>query len=456
MHGVYVNGKKTTHTEINEKDMIAFGNKVTRAEGEYWSSDQAFNFSEYPFLTPFPATHDGVSLTVGKIIREGAIFSNPIDLTQPTNNTSPIPCCKSVPQTTYRAPDYDTDSSKENNTNTTFGKPTPVPFIDLEPVSSPAPSEELDYSEDEDTRGLYYTGFESESELGSDQEGNDYGENSDDYDDDEQSYSGSERSGSPFSARDYEEDHTQKEEAGSVVDEPLESPEDLHTATVHISDAELVQPKAMYPQDEEKDKTRDVAQRMSLAYFLEPSNPWDIPTMPLAPNPSCCGTKDVEGLPMEGKNNNLEVGVTDQDEEKDMESQVTSLDDRQTDRELEDLGLKDQIAASQSRADEIVVQSSSPAGGKRKRETEDDGHEDIPAPAPERRLLRLKFDKQRALRDFFKSRPQTGPRPSKRAKHSTARFALGAAAGAIGGVATVVGVLMTPYCEELLSSWPIA
>jgi len=34
MHGVYVNGKKITRTQIFEKDIIAFGNKVTRAEGE--------------------------------------------------------------------------------------------------------------------------------------------------------------------------------------------------------------------------------------------------------------------------------------------------------------------------------------------------------------------------------------------------------------------------------------
>lgn len=461
MHGVYVNGLKITRTPISERDIIAFGNKVTRAEGEYLSSGQALNFSEYPFLTSFPATHDGVSLTVGRIVREGAIFSNPIDLTQPTKNTPPAISYKPVPQTSYGYPDYDTDSSKENNTNTTLGKPTPVPFIDLEPVSSPAPSDNLDHSEDEDEdyRGVYYNDFQSDSELGSDEEVNDYPENEDDFEDDEQSCSGSDRSGSPCSAVAHEEDDTQRDEVGSQADYSLKPHEDNQAAPIHVNDAELVQPKAIYPQDEEKEKTRDVAQRMSLSYFLEPANPWDIPTMPLAPSavtPSCCGPRDVESLPVQSKKNDVEGEGIGQARDQIIESQETSLDGRHIDRELEDLGLKDQVAASQSKVNEPVLQSSSSTGDKRKREIEDDGHEEIPAPAPERKLLRLKFDQQQILRDLFKRDAQTAPRPTKRVKRSTARFALGAVAGAIGGVATVVGVLMTPACEELLSSWPIA
>ncbi|KAH0292851.1 hypothetical protein M436DRAFT_78416 [Aureobasidium namibiae CBS 147.97] len=458
MHGVYVNGRRITRTPIFEKDIIAFGNKVTRAEGEYLSSSQAFNFSEYPFLTPFPAIHDGVSLTVGEIVRDGAVLSNTIDLTQ---NAPPALCYKPVPQPSYRVPDYESDSSKENSTNTTFAKPTPVPFIDLESVSSPAPShEDLDQSEDEDYEGLYHNGFGSESELGSDHEGHDYPEDEDDFDDDEQSYSGSDCSGSPYSAVAYEEDDTQKDEASFEVDEPLESHEDTQTAPVHVNDAELVQPKAVYPRDEDKEKTRDVAQRMSLSYFLEPAKHWDVPTMPLAPSartPPCCGSKDPESHSLsQSKKPNIEAEVTNQDEEKDMNGQVTSADGRNIDRELEDLGLKDQTAASQARAEELLVQSSSPTGGKRKRETEDDGHEEIPAPVTERKLLRLKCNQQQMLRDFFTRGAQAAPRPTKRVKRSTARFALGAVAGAIGGVATVVGVLMTPACEELLSNWPIA
>ena len=336
-----------------------------------------------------------------------------------------------------------------------------MPFIDLESVSSPAPShEDLDQSEDEDYTGLYHDGFGSESELGSDYEGHDYPEDEDDFDDDEQNYSSSDRSGSPYSAVAYEEDDTQKDEASFEVDEPLESHEDTQTTPVHVNDAELAQPKAMYPQDEEKENTCDVAQRMSLSYFIEPTDHWDIPTIPLAPSPGtppCCGFKDAESLSMShSKNPNLEPEVTNQDEEKDMNGQVTSLDGRDIDRELEDLGLKDQIAASQSRAEELLVQPSSPTGGKRKRETEDDGHEEIPALVTERKLLRLEFDQKQMLRDFFMRGAQVATRPTKRVKRSTARFALGAVAGAIGGVATVVGVLMTPACEELLSNWPIA
>jgi hypothetical protein len=449
MHGVYVNGQKITRAEIAEKDIIAFGNKVTRAEGEYLSSGQAFNFSEYPFLTPLPATHDGVSLTVGKIVREGAIFSNSIDLTEPTKTAPPVSCRKPIPQTSYRVPDYDTDSSKENYTNTVFEQPTPVPFIDLESVPSPAPSHPLDPSEGENDRNPYYNGLDFESELGSDHE----------YDD-EQSYSGSDGSASPYSVRVLEEDDTQSDEAGSEVDEPLESHEDTQMAPVHINDAELVQPKAMYPQVEEKDKICEVAETMSLPYILDPTGHCNTTTATLTPivgTPPYSGLNDVESLLFsQSKENNVEDGVVDQDKEKDLESQVASLDDRQTDRELENLGLMHQIAASQSRTNELFVQSSSHNGSKRKREIEDDGHEETAAPSTERKLLKLKFNKQHVLKNLFKKSAQAGPRPSKRTKYPAARFALGTVAGAIGGVATVVGVLMTPACEELLSNWPIA
>ena len=156
MHGVYVNGKKITRTKISTWDIIAFGNKVTRAEGEYLSSDQAFNFSGYPGLTSLSAIHEGVSLTVSKIDRDGAIFTNCIDLTEPTKSAPPISHSKPLPQASYRVPDYDTDSSKENSITTTFEQPTPMQIIDLEPGSSPARSHHSFYSEDEDDGHVYY------------------------------------------------------------------------------------------------------------------------------------------------------------------------------------------------------------------------------------------------------------------------------------------------------------
>jgi len=429
------------------------------------SSDQAFNFLEYPFLTPLPATHDGVSLTVGKIVRDGATFSNAIDLTQNTKTASPALYSKPVPQTSYRAPDYDTDSSKENNTTTTFEQPTPVPYIDLEPCSSPARSHRSIYSEDEDDEHdehAYYNDSDCGSELGSDCEGSDYPENSDEIIDDEQSYSGSDRSGSPCSAAAWDEDDTQGDEAGSEVDEPLESAEENQTAPTYTINTQLAHPEATYPQVEEKQKARGVAETMSLHSILGPTNDWDTCTSTLQPSasvPSHTGLKETD-LPFfpQTQKNNVDVGAINIEKEEVLQNKDASPEGQQVDRELEDLGLMRQIVAFQSGANEHLAPSSSPTGSKRKREIEDDGHEDIPAPPTERKSLKLKLQltKQNMLRDLLNRSAQTAPRPTKRAKRSTARFALGAVAGAIGGVATVVGVLMTPACEELLSSWPIA
>jgi hypothetical protein len=461
MHGVYVNGKKITRTEISTWDIIAFGNKVTRAEGEYLSSDQAFNFSEYPGLTSLSAIHEGVSLTVSKIDRDGAIFSNSIDLTEPTKSAPSISHSKPVPQASYRVPDYDTDSSKENSITTTFEQPTPMQIIDLEPGSSPVRSHHSFYSEDEDDGHVYYND-DSDSELGSDHDNNDYPEELDEFDDDEQSYSGSDRSGSSCSAQASDEDDTHIDEIDLEVDETLESQKEPQTAPYQSNDTELVQPRATNPQVQEKEKKREVAEMMSLRSILEPTNYWDMTTVTLTPNsilPPYSGPKGAEALSMsQTEKNKVEIEVI-HEEEKVIESQDASLENWQADRdrEQEDLDLSRAIAASQQGASEVPVASSSPTGSKRKREIEDDGHEDNPAPSTERKLLKLKFDKQRILKDFFKTRAQTSSsRPTKRAKRSTARFALGAVAGAIGGVATVVGVLMTPACEELLSTWPIA
>jgi hypothetical protein len=461
MHGVYVNGRKiTTRTEIVASDKIAFGSKVTRAEGDYLSCDQAFNFSEYPFLTPLPATHDGVSLTVGKIDRDGANFTNSVDLTDDSTMVPSASYSETVPQTSYRVPDYDTDSSKETTVNTTFKKATPMPHIDLDdgPVPSPARSQIPAYSDDEDDEYSYDYGTDPEAELDSDHEGNEDSENSDEFDDDEQSVHDSDRNGSSCcSDAVWEQDDTQRDEADLEIDDPLESHEEPQAAPIYVNNTELVQPKETYPRVEEKGKgkAREATGMMSISYMLEPTDRWNTSSVTLTPSvgmPPTSGPRDAE-LPLIPQRNDTEVV-----QEKVMESQSVPPEGQQIDAEhdyLTDLGLMQAITASQSRADEMPAQSNSPAGSKRKRHVEDDGHEDVPATSVDRKLLKLKF-KQHILSEFFKSRTQTAPRPIKRAKRSTARFALGAVAGAIGGVATVVGVLMTPACEELLSSWPIA
>jgi hypothetical protein len=454
MHGVYVNGRKiTTRTQIFASDKIAFGSKVTRAEGDSLSYDQAFNFSEYPFLTSLPATHDGVSLTVDKIDRDGANFTNSVDLTDDSTMVPSASYSKTIPQTSYRVPDYDTDSSKDTSINTTFKQATPMLHIDLDdgPVSSPTHSQDPLYSENEDDENLYYNDIDSEAELGIDYESNNGSENSDESDDDEQSEPGSDCIGSPCS----EQDDTQREEADLDVNEPFPSHEEPQTAPIYVSNTELVQPEEIYPCVEEKGKgkAREATGMMSISYMLEPTDRWNTSSVTLTPSvgvPPTSGPKDAE-LPLILQRNDTEVV-----QEKVMESQSVPPEGQQIDAEhdyLADLGLMQAMA--QNKADEEPAQSSSPAGSKRKRHVEDDGHEDVPATSVDRKLLKQQF-KQHILSEFFKSRTQTAPRPTKRAKRSTARFALGAVAGAIGGVATVVGVLMTPACEELLSSWPIA
>jgi hypothetical protein len=459
MHGVYVNGKRITNTaEIIPGDIIAFGNKVTRAEGDYLSSDQAFSFFKYPLLTLLSATHDGVSLTVGEITRGGAIFSNAVDLIKNTYNTPPASHGNAVTRASYCVPDYETDSSKENSTNTTFEEPTSIPLLDFESGSSLVNSQDSMCSEDEDDEDLPHYGSDSESDLGSDHEGM----ISDEYDDDDQSVAGSDCSGAPCSVLEWEQDDTQRHGPDYEVHDPLESHGTVQTATVHVNDTELVQPKATCPQVEkkEKEKARGAPEIMSVPWILEPTDSWNTSSIALTPSagmPPHSAAKDVE-VPLDAQKSDVEVKVVDQDKEQTQKGHIGSLEGSQI-QELEylaDLGLARAITDSQDKAAEVSVQSNSPVGSKRKRDIEDDGHGDAPTPSDERKPLWLKANKEHLLKDFFNQRVRTTPRPLKRAKRSTARFALGAIAGAIGGVATVVGVLMTPACEELLANWPIA
>jgi len=283
---------------------------------------------------------------------------------------------------------------------------------------------------------------------------------SDEYDDDEQSVSGSDCSGAPCSVLEWEQDDTQRHGPDFEVHNPFESHGEAQTATVHAHNTELVQPKATYPQVEEKEKARGPPEIMSVPWILEPTDSWNTSSVALTPSadmPPQSAAKDVEN-PLILQKSNVEVELIDQDKELTQKGHGVSLEGSQVE-ELEylaDLGLVRPITDSEDKAAEKSVQSNSPAGSKRKRDIEDDGRDNAPTPSTERKLLKLKLIKDHMLKDFFKHGVSTAPRPLKRTKRSTARFALGAVAGAIGGVATVVGVLMTPACEELLANWPIA
>ncbi|CAD0090318.1 unnamed protein product [Aureobasidium mustum] len=435
MHGVYVNGNKISRTEIKPSDDIIFGSKVTRAEG----------------------THDGVRLTMNNISREGATFSNPIDLSGTT---------KTMPPASYRVPGYETDSSRDDSINTTFEQPAVVEYIDLDPVSSPARSHGFVESEDEFETQVYYNGADSDSEFDSDDEANDYPENPDEFDDDdEQSLASLDGSRSRGSSLAWEGEITQRDQVDSELYEVFGSHKEPETAATRVD--ETAPPKATYIQGEEKEKARETAEIMSLPWILEPSDRWNTSAVTLTPNsimpkvPSTSIGKVAELPPIsEGKKDVSHAGAAGaQDTDKDIEDQDTSLKGQQTSSKIdkiEDSKTIEEKEVAVPTANELFAKVDSPTGSKRKRDIEDDGHEDVPAPSTERKLLKLKFNKQQILKDFFKGRTQATSRPAKRAKPSPARFALGAFAGAIGGVATVVGVLMTPQCEQLLANWPIS
>ena len=412
--------------------------------------NQPLNFFQHPRLTHIPGTHDGVRLTMNNITREGATFSNPIDLSGTT---------KTMPPASYRVPDYETDSSRDDSINTTFEQPAVVEYIDLDPVSSPARSHGFVESEDEFETQVYYNGADSDSEFDSEDKANDYPENPDEFDDDEQSLASSDGSRSRGSSLAWEGENTQRDQVDSELYEVFGSHEEPETAATRVD--ETAPPKATYIQGEEKEKARETAEIMSLPWILEPADRWNMSAVTLTPNSIMPKVPSTSiGLPIsECKKDVSHAGAAAQDTDKHIEDQDTSLEGQQTHSKLdkiEDPKIVKEKEIAVPTANELFAKVDSPFGSKRKRDIEDDGHEDVPAPSTERKLLKLKFNKQQILKDFFKGRTQATSRPAKRAKPSPARFALGAFAGAIGGVATVVGVLMTPQCEQLLASWPIS
>ncbi|KAI5208237.1 hypothetical protein E4T39_01551 [Aureobasidium subglaciale] len=493
MHGVYVNGRKITRTEIFDFDEIRLGSQVTRAEGEYLHFDQAFNFSERAFLTPLSAVHDGVQVQITNIARQGANFSNFINST----NTVPPP--------SYRVPDYDTDSSNDHSADLTFHKTPTVDVIDLAPVSSPVRSRSLEvYHFEED-------GSENDcdSDFESDYEANDYPDNPDDLDEDgEQSISGSDRSESPGLSEAWD-DYPKEDDVDYDSDESLEA----HIKNQQVAFDAPQSPKpheSWMPIPVEKAKARDVAEeKMSIPWLVEPStlaNDWNIPApsstsitqtfgMPKMSSPVICIRADAATIP-ENETKHVDDGLISEEKKKLTEavsqalelgeldvlevpsasaatsntislasSEAAKVDEKKevaapTDAAVAELFanvVDKEVAAPTPIAAELFAQVESPTTGKRKREANDDGCEEATAPVSGRKLLKLRFGQQHksTLQNLFKRQVTTAPRPIKRAKRSTAKSALKVFASAMGGAAAMVGVLMTPQCEQWLANWPI-
>ncbi|KAI5210935.1 hypothetical protein E4T38_01792 [Aureobasidium subglaciale] len=492
MHGVFVNGRKITLTEIFDFDEIRFGSQVTRAEGEYLHFDQAFNFSERTYLTPHPAVHDGVQVKITNIARQGANFTALTNFANLANGTKPNP------PPSYRVPDYDTDSSADHSAELTFHKTPTMHVIDLDPVSSPVRSRSLEIHQFEED------GSENDcdSDLESDYESNDYPDDPDELDEDgEQSISASDRS-----------DRSDRSESPGLSeawdDYPREDEVDFDSDDLAETHGQPQQPTSLYsgnpkPQESwarllsEKEKVRDATEaKMSIPWLVDSTlaNDWNVPApfstsvtqtfdIPKAPSPLICHKAGIAINSVEEKKKDVDAGDILAQELKlsDAVSRALELEDQELETsaspETAKVEEKEKVAAPTGAAiaelltnvveekevaptptaAELFAKVDSPIGGKRKRETNDDGREEVTTPAPGHKLLKLRFGQQHknTLQNLFKKQVTTTPRPIKRVKRSTAKSALKVFASAMGGAAAMVGVLMTPQCEQWLANWPI-
>ncbi|KAI5273691.1 hypothetical protein E4T47_02973 [Aureobasidium subglaciale] len=518
MHGVFVNGRKITRTEIFDFDEIRFGSQVTRAEGEYLHFDQAFNFSERTYLTPHPAVHDGVQVKITNIARQGANFTV---LTNFANIANIANGNKPNPPPSYRVPDYDTDSSNDHSAELTFHKTPTMDVIDLDPVSSPVRSRSLEVHQFEED------GSENDrdSDLESDYESNDYPDNPDELDEDgKQSISASDRSDrsdrseSPGLSEAWD-DYPREDEVDYDSDDLAEAHVELQQLTSLYSgnpkphdsnQVTLKGPGISKPQESwapllpEKEKVRDAADgKMSIPWLVDSTlaNDWNVPApfstsvtqtfhTPKAPSPLACYKADITINSVEEKQKDVDAGDISAQELKlsDAVSQALELQEQEDSDFLEELFasaspeaakveekekiiaptgaavaellanvVEEKEVAPTPTAAQLFAKVDSPTGGKRKRETNDDGRKEVTAPAHGRKLLKLRFGQQHknTLQNLFKRQVTTAPRPIKRVKRSTAKSALKVFASAMGGAAAMVGVLMTPQCEQWLANWPI-
>ncbi|THY23602.1 hypothetical protein D6D01_05924 [Aureobasidium pullulans] len=507
MHGVYVNGRKILRTEIFQHDKIRFGSQVTRAEGEFLPPTQAFNFDEYPLLTPIPATFDGVEVQITNIVRSGASFSNPFSTSTLTSTSITLPeSSKKVNPPSYRVPGYDTDSSKEDLTSTTseepsiFVKPSvstkpstvikPATYIDLDPPSSPVYACSV-VEVDDFTENMSEDLSDFDSEF---DDGYDYPDNPDEIDHDDDSQAASDRDESPGLSESFNDYSDEEDVIDSESEESFETQLDNTTVlpVVESFNSKAADTQAhtqTQTQAQEVEKPRDTAEEvMSIPWLVENSmtaaaHEWYYPNttlpqyhhdsikIPLAStrkDASLATSKDdISAAPRDQKNDSEAKAIQNTDDLRvdDVVFKEVIAESHAAPAAFtpiiapEPAVAEKQIAAPAPTAAELFHKVDSPTGSKRKRDVEDDGHEELPASSTARRLFRFRLGPQhkKALANLLPKRTivKAAPRPIKRTKRSTAKVALSAFAGALGGMATVVGVLMTPQCEQLLANWPI-
>ncbi|THX49663.1 hypothetical protein D6D06_08428 [Aureobasidium pullulans] len=511
MHGVYVNGRKILRTEIFSRDEIRFGSQVTRAEGEFLPPTQAFNFDEYPLLTPIPATFDGVEVRITNIVRSGASFSNPFSTSTLTNTSTTVTLpenSKKVNPPSYRVPGYDTDSSKEDLTSTTseepsiFVKPSvstkpstvikPATYIDLDPLSPPVYARSVVEVDDfTDNMSEEVSDFDSEFD-----DGYDYPDNPDEIDHDDDSQAASDRDESPGLSESFNDYSDEEDVIDSESEESFETQMDNTTVLPVVdsfkskaADTQAHTQTQTQAQAQEVEKPRDTAEEvMSIPWLVENSmtaaaHEWYYPNItlpqlhydsikiPLAPSQKdailTTSKDDISAAPRDQKKDSEVKAIQNTDDLRvdDVVSKEVIAESHTAPAAFtpiitsEPAVAEKQIAAPAPTAAEIFHKVDSPTGSKRKRDVEDDGHEETAASSTARRLFKFRLGPQhtKALANLLPKRTtvKAAPRPIKKAKRSTAKVALSAFAGALGGMATVVGVLMTPQCEQLLANWPM-
>jgi hypothetical protein len=341
--------------------------------------------------------------------------------TPTSNNISQI--IKSTATTTpsYAVPDYESDTSN---------------ILDVDRDNSSGVSDiEYDDMDEED------------SEFG---EGLEYADEPEEFDDDELSHAGSDYSNASHlsytwrissATQAWNEDTKSESEAEAEAGDSFETHDDSYAATTLVSmDSTVGAPELVtFPQEE----------KMSIPWLVEPAKVSAIE--PFIAEVQTLQPEAAHTLPQHSEDkieSNLSI-VSDIYRRILQSEQPATSDNAQN--------LEQAIEQSVDVSNSSLIDS--PIGGKRKRVDDDDGREDASAPSGGRKLLKLKFgttSKDNLMKLWAKRVSTTTTRPTKRAKVASARVALGAFAGAVGGAATVMGFLMTPFCESLLQDWPMS
>ena len=458
-------------------------------------------FDEYPLLTPIPATFDGVEVQITNIDRSGASFSNLFSNSTLTSTSVTLPeSSKKVNPPSYRVPGYDTGSSNKDLISTTseepsiFVQPTvstkpsiifkPTTYIDLDPPSPPVYARSVvEFDDFIENMPEDLSVFDSEFD-----DDYNYPDNADEIDHDDDSQAASDRDESPSLSESFNDYSDEEDVIDSEPEESFETQLDNTTVLPVFkslnsknTDTQTLSKTQTQAQALEVEMPRDTAEEvMSIPWLVEnsitaaahggyypnitlPQLHHDSIKIPLAPSQK----DDIFAAP--------------RDQKKDSEVKtIQSTDDFRVDDVVvkkviaaspaapavftpmiapEPAGTEKQMSAQAPNAAELFHKVDSPTGSKRKRDVEDDGHKETPASSTARMFFKFRLGPQhkKVLVNFLPKRTvvKAAPRPTKRAKGSTAKVALIAFASALGGMATAVGVLMTLQCEQLLADWPV-